>query len=102
MTKPPANLQSGFTVAQAARLMNVSERSVYSARKLLASGRDDLVAEVEAGRMSLHAALNLARPSKYDERKDGLKALRRSWQQATDGERASFLAGLCPSLSSST
>ena len=57
-----ANLQTGLTVKQAARLMNVSERNVYNARKLRRSGRDDLVARVECGELSINAALKLAYP----------------------------------------
>lgn len=47
-----ANLQK-LTVRQAARAMYVSERMVHLAAKLLRSGRQDLIAKVDAGEMSL-------------------------------------------------
>ena len=51
----PANLQTGVTVKQAAKIMNVSERSVYAANRIR---RDcpDLVPQIEAGTLSLNAA----------------------------------------------
>ncbi len=58
-----ANLQAkGLTVKQAAQLMNVSERSVYYARKLARSGRQDLCGRVERGELRISAALKLAYP----------------------------------------
>lgn len=42
--------------------MNVSERLVYMARRLLRSGRDDLVEAVDRGEMTVHAALKAALP----------------------------------------
>lgn len=90
-----ANLQLGLTVAQAAKLMNVSERSVYMAKELLATGRDDLSAAVLSGTMSLLAALRIAKPEKYGpKRKDGLAVLRRAWATASENERDAFLADL--------
>jgi hypothetical protein len=83
-----ADLQSRLTVEQAAQHMNVSERMVYLARKLLRSGRDDLVAAVERGDLSLNAAI-----SKLAERPkpDGYAALCRAWQKATHQERCRFM-----------
>ena len=46
-----ANLQNDITVKQAARLMNVSERSVYNAKRLCRSGREDLCSRVERGEL---------------------------------------------------
>jgi hypothetical protein len=74
--------------------MKVSERSVYMAQELCGTGRDDLVREVETGRMKLHAALRLAKPSKYAKTPNGLKALESARQAASEGERAYFVAKL--------
>lgn len=51
----PANLQTGLTVKQAAKLMNVSERSVYMAARVQRD-RPDLAAQCEAGTLSINAA----------------------------------------------
>jgi predicted DNA-binding transcriptional regulator YafY len=83
-----ANLQTGLTTKQAAQLMNVSERSVYLARKLVRSGRADLCAAVERGELSLHAALKQIEPPR---RKDTLKPVVLAWNAATPGERQAIL-----------
>ena len=57
---PTAHLQQRVTVRAAALLMNVSERSVYMARELQATGRNDICAEVDAGRLTIAGALKLA------------------------------------------
>lgn len=72
--------------------MNVSERSVYSAMELMATGRDDLVLAVQAGKMSVHAALKAAKPSAHAARKRSiLDQLKRSWEAASEQDRAVFL-----------
>lgn len=81
-----ANLQ--LTVRQAARVMSISERSVYSARRILRSGRIDLVEAVEQGRMSINAAIQILDGPR---RVDGLAALARAWGAASEEERATFL-----------
>jgi hypothetical protein len=80
-----------LTVAQAATLMNVSERSVRDARRLLRAGRPDLVVQVEAGRMSLHRALILAGAKSAPSQAN---ALRNAWRRASDAERERFIAWL--------
>ena len=50
-----ANLQN-FTVRQAARLMNVSERMVYMAGELIGSGNTDIIRAAEEGRISFRRA----------------------------------------------
>jgi hypothetical protein len=80
-----------MTIRQAAKSMNVSERSVKKAIELLKSGRSDLIAAVEAGSVSLHRALKLAKPEKYDKPRDGLKALVLAWHKANEVERHLFL-----------
>ena len=49
-----ANLQTGMTVKQAAKALNVSERGIYDARRLIRTGRTDLVAAVERGDTAPH------------------------------------------------
>jgi len=82
-----ANLQS-LTVKQAARVMNVSERSVYDAGKLIATGRTDLIEKVERGEMRLNRALILAgvraKPKKGN-------TLLNAWRKASESERNEFI-----------
>jgi len=85
-----ANLQTGLTVKQAARLMNVSERSVYNARKLRRSGRDDLVARVECGELSINAALKLAYPQQAEPKPDALALLMKVWCVVSPEDREAF------------
>ena len=47
-----ANLQLEMSVADAAKLMNVSERSVHHAKKVQSQGIPELVRKVEAGEVS--------------------------------------------------
>ena len=74
--------------------MNVSERSIYKARELLNTGREDLIAAVDQGRLTIHAALKLAKPEKYDKPRDGLKALQSGWLRSPKQEQLLFLAWL--------
>jgi hypothetical protein len=86
----PANLQTRrqLTVREAAKLYEVSERLIYLTRKLLRSGRDDLVQAVERGEITIHRALQiLAGPRP----KDGLTPLIRAWNSATEAERSAFI-----------
>jgi hypothetical protein len=55
----PANLQSGLTVKQAARALNVSERMVYMARRIVRSGRQDLITACTRGELSVNAAVRI-------------------------------------------
>jgi len=79
------------SAAQAATLMNVSERSVRDAGRLLRVGRPDLVEQVEAGRMSLHRAMILAGARSAPSQAN---ALRNAWRRASDAEREQFIAWL--------
>jgi hypothetical protein len=79
-----ANLQTkALTVKQAAALMNVSERTIYTARKVLRL-RPDLARECEAGRMSLHEAHRIAccKP-----KATSWTRLVSAWNNATDDDR---------------
>jgi hypothetical protein len=98
-----ANLQSHhlrLTVKQIANLWNVSERMIYSARELIRTGREDIIAEVMAGRLKMHPALKLAKPEKYGDGRnyrpgdDHYSALVRAWNRCTDEERGLFIARL--------
>ncbi len=82
-----ATLQSGLTVRQAARALNVPERSVYLARELLRTGREDLAARVQSGEIKLLDALRIAKPGKYAVRRDRLRELRNVWRLATKRAR---------------
>lgn len=55
MAAKPANWR--VTIAEAAKLMNVSVRSVERGRQLMRTGRQDLVDRCKRGEMSVHAAL---------------------------------------------
>ncbi len=83
-----ANLQTNFSVAEAAKLMNVSERSVYMARKVQRSGRQDLIDAIEKGEISVNKAVsmleNKPKPTKYDR-------LVKAWGACSEEEKARFL-----------
>lgn len=89
MTDQTANLQPRLTVAQAAKLMNVSERAVYMARRIRRSGRCDLEAAIMAGTLSVLAAIRLLDGPKRAP--DGLRAIAKAWANATQEERETFL-----------
>ena len=88
-----ANLQGRVSVRDAARLMNVSERTVYMARELLQTGRADLCAACERGEISLLAALRAAKPEKY-RRAPNPGTLVKAWQRASEAERQALLSYL--------
>jgi hypothetical protein len=56
-------------VREAAERFNISERTVWKSVELLTSGREDLIREVDAGRMTLHRAMKIAKPERYDRQK---------------------------------
>jgi hypothetical protein len=89
-----ANLQR-LTIRQLAAAFNVSERSIYMAGELLRTGRSDLNEAVEAGRMTLLAALREAKPEKYGKKaSDNFKTLQKAWLKASRDERILFRAWL--------
>ena len=47
-----------------------------------------------SGRLGLHAALKKAKPEKYAKPRDGLKAICRAWERASERERLDFLTAL--------
>jgi len=74
------------TVSQAAAAAGVSERLVRMAREVQRSGRDDLVAAMASGEMTVHAAWRELRGP------DHFGALRRAWAKAPLADRVRFLA----------
>ena len=81
-----ANLQ--MTVKQAAMLMNVSERTIYMARKIERL-RPDLGDAVMADTMSLNAAYIVATGKQKKGTRDRLLS---AWNSATDDDRAWLLS----------
>jgi hypothetical protein len=79
---------------EAALLMNVSVRTVAMASELRRSGQSDLIAMVEGGTLSLHRALKIAKPNKYDKPRDTFLTLARAWGEASPSDRRRFLATL--------
>jgi hypothetical protein len=59
-------------------------------QELIATGREDLVAAVEQGKMSIAAALKIAKPKKYDRKTIGLQTLILAWERASEDDRAEF------------
>ncbi len=88
-TDRTANLQ--MTVGEAAKLMSVSERMIYSARRVQRSGRQDLIDAIELNEMTIHAALTHIDGVKQIDR---YAALSRAWNAANEDERGRFLAAI--------
>lgn len=81
-----ANLQ--ITVKEAARIMNVSERSVYMMRKIMRL-RPDLIPDIEAGTLTINAAMdkiNKKPPQTSWER------LVKAWNAATEEDRIRLIS----------
>ncbi len=86
-----ANLQTEMTVKQAAKVMNVSERGIYNARRLIRTGRTDLIAAVDRGDMSVNKALVLAgekQPASAYQR------LIRAWNACSEDVQVRFLVAV--------
>ncbi|MCG7945833.1 MAG: ParB/RepB/Spo0J family partition protein [Candidatus Thiodiazotropha taylori] len=67
--KLPANLRGAQTQAQAADLMQVSERSVNKAKKVQKEGAEELIEAVEEGQVSVSAAANIIDLPKLEQAK---------------------------------
>jgi hypothetical protein len=94
-----ANLQRPVSrtagIKAAAELMNVSERSVWNASKLIASGREDLCQQVLNGTLRLNAALGLAYgTAKPKADRSRFAALCRAWNAASEDDQGRFLVCL--------
>ncbi|HVO04727.1 MAG TPA: hypothetical protein VMT54_21200 [Candidatus Cybelea sp.] len=79
-------------IAELAKFYRVSERLIWQALELRATGRADLVAEAEAGRLKIRAALLIAKPRRARASLDVPAQLRSAWSRASDDERRAFLA----------
>jgi N6-adenosine-specific RNA methylase IME4 len=98
-----ANLQK-VSVAQAAELLNVSERSVHSAGKVLDHGTPELVKAVESGRVSVSAAADVAELPKEEQREivakgekeilEAAKQIRAKKSEERRGERIERVAAM--------
>jgi hypothetical protein len=60
----PQDCGPSLTVAQAAKVMNVSKRGVEQAKTVLDNGSPELVADVKAGKVSMTAAVKRSTPAK--------------------------------------
>ncbi|MBO9168342.1 hypothetical protein [Rhizobium sp. L245/93] len=84
-----ANSQK-MSVKHAALVMNISERSVYTAKKI-ACLRPDLVPKIESGELSLNAAMAMINPkpsaSNYDK-------LVKAWNSASEHDRLKLIRAL--------
>jgi hypothetical protein len=78
-----------MTRKQAAQLMNVSERMVAMAKELRRTERADLIEAIEAGRMTMHAALMVAKPEKYGPKKRGNPVIA-AYRRASIEDKAEF------------
>jgi hypothetical protein len=82
-----ADLQRRITVKQAALAMNVSERNVYLAKKIMRL-RPDLAPELTAGRMTLNEAHRIATSKRKATSWDRLV---KAWNNASDNDRERFV-----------
>jgi hypothetical protein len=92
MTDTP--VQICISQKEAARLMNVSVRTVAMASELRRTGQSDIIAMVEGGALTLHRALKIAKPNKYDKPRDTFLTLARAWRNASPSDRRLVLATL--------
>lgn len=81
-----------MTVKDAARVMNISERTVYKASKVRQL-RPDLGEELMAGRMSMDEAYRIATGKPKETSWDRLA---RAWNSATDDDRWRLMCLICP------
>jgi hypothetical protein len=83
-----ANLQPRRSIRQLAAAAGVSERSMYTAIGIVRSGRQDIIAAVERGEMSLHKASKIVSCTPDRTRLDRLVT---AWRLASDHAREQFL-----------
>jgi hypothetical protein len=94
----PANLQ--MTVKDAAKLMNVSERLVYMSRRVVRSGRLDLVDAITRGDVTTDAALRIIDGPKPPP--DRYAALVRAWNAACEEDRRRLLDAIAEATASAS
>lgn len=113
-TRQDANLHLEVSRARAAELLNVSERSVASASKVLEHGAPNLVLAVEQGEVSVSAAADVAELPKEEQREivargrkeilEKAKEIRLAEGERRRGERVEKIARMAnpsPELSTS-
>jgi hypothetical protein len=93
-----ANLQ--MTVRDAANLMNVSKRLVYRSRRVMRSGRLDLVDAFNRSDMTTHAALQIIDGPKPPP--DRYAALVRAWNAACEDDRRRLLDAIAEATASAS
>lgn len=99
-----ANLPVGPTQAEAARLLNVSERTLRTARHVHEAGAPELVAAVETGKVTVSAAAVIAKQDQETQKRliaeDNLKRaasdLKRAEKAAKEAEALPKAAPLTP------
>jgi hypothetical protein len=85
-----------MSVKEAARLMNVSVRSVHLARELQRC-RPDLADRCLAGELTLRQALRLAKPEKYAKR-DKVEQWLAAWRAWSPDDQSRALQALAEAL----
>jgi hypothetical protein len=89
--KPRGRPHSPFSVRAVADAMAISERLLSYARELQHSGREDLMAAVERGEMTVAGAVmelhGITPPDRYGK-------LVQAWNDCDEDERARFLTAL--------
>ena len=89
--KPGGRPHSPLSVRAVADAMAISERLLSYARELQSSGREDLMAAVERGEMTVAGAImelhGIALPDRYGK-------LVQAWNRCDEDERARFLTAL--------
>jgi hypothetical protein len=84
--RPSQICECGLKREDAAKMMNVSARSVDTAKKVKEKAAADVVAKVKDGKMSLNAAAKtIDPPATYEVRRDPLEAIKKQIQSLEDG-----------------
>jgi len=84
--RPSQICEGGLKREDAAKMMNVSARSVDTAKKVKEKAAADVVAKVKDGKMSLNAAAKtIDPPATYEVRRDPLEAIKKQIQALDDG-----------------
>ena len=92
------NLQ--MTVRDAVKLMNVSERLVYRSRRVMRSGRLDIVDAITRGDTTTHAVLRIIDGPKPQP--DRYAALVRAWNAASEEDRRRLLDAIAEATASAS
>lgn len=79
-----ANLQNSTSQSEAADMLNVSTRSVSSAKKVLNEGDESLISAVEVGKVSISVASDIAELTKEDQQEVVAKGEREILQKAKE------------------